>query len=122
MPHQREAMSVPGSSRHSGRRPTTSGLPWKRTSSGPVAMSQKVPQADDHTAGLPADILSTLLHPNHDRAPHRYSQSTPCRGPVEMTQYTRLRDEEDAMPEAPSDMIIRLIIGRHETTFRANNP
>ena len=39
-----------------------------------------------------------------------------------MTQYTRFGIEEDAMPEAPSDIDYTVDIGRHETMFRANTP
>jgi hypothetical protein len=41
---------------------------------------------------------------------------------LKWTQYTRFGIEEDAMPEAPSDIDYTVDIGRHETIFRANTP
>ena len=41
---------------------------------------------------------------------------------MKWTQYTRFGIEEDAMPEAPSDIDYTVHIGRQETTFRANTP
>jgi hypothetical protein len=41
-------MSVVGQSRHFGRRPLLPVLPWKRTSSGPVAMSQRCQKRTSH--------------------------------------------------------------------------
>jgi hypothetical protein len=41
---------------------------------------------------------------------------------LKWTQYTRFGIEEDAMPEAPSDIDYTVDIGRHETMFRANTP
>jgi hypothetical protein len=41
---------------------------------------------------------------------------------LKWTQYTRFGIEEDAMPEAPSDIDYTVDIGRHETVFRANTP
>ena len=35
---------------------------------------------------------------------------------------TRFGIEEDAMPEAPSDIDYTVDVGRHETMFRANTP
>ena len=37
---------------------------------------------------------------------------------MKWTQYTRFGIEEDAMPEAPSDIDYTVDIGRHETMFR----
>jgi hypothetical protein len=41
---------------------------------------------------------------------------------TQYTRYTRFGIEEDAMPEAPSDIDYMVDIGRHETMFRANTP
>jgi hypothetical protein len=41
---------------------------------------------------------------------------------LKWTQYTRFGIEEDAMPEAPSDIDYTVDVGRHETMFRANTP
>ena len=38
---------------------------------------------------------------------------------MKWTQYARFVIDEDAMPEAPSDIVD---VGRHETMFRANTP
>jgi hypothetical protein len=41
---------------------------------------------------------------------------------LKRTQYTHFGIEEDAMPEAPSDIDYTVDVGRHETMFRANTP
>jgi hypothetical protein len=52
-----------------------------------------VPATSGHTAGL--QILSTLLHPNHDStAPQRYLAIAALWDRLKWTQYTRFGNEE----------------------------
>jgi hypothetical protein len=68
-------------------------------------------------------ILSTLLPPQtRSTAPQRYLAIAALWDRLKWTQYTRFGIEEDAMPEAPSDIDYTVDIGRHETMFRANTP
>ncbi|WP_210180959.1 hypothetical protein, partial [Bradyrhizobium valentinum] len=55
-------------------------------------------------------------------AQRRYLAIAALWGRLKWTQYTRFGIEEDAMPEAPSDIDYTVDIGRHETMFRANTP
>jgi hypothetical protein len=61
--------------------------------------------------------------PNRDRPrPSVISQIAALYDRLKWAQYTRFGIEEDAMPEAQSDIDYTVDIGRHETTFRANTP
>jgi hypothetical protein len=79
-------------------------------------------QADQYRQVCP-QILSTLLPPQtRSTAPQRYLAIAALWERLKWTQYTRFGIEEDAMPEAPSDIDYTVDIGRHETMFRANTP
>jgi hypothetical protein len=68
-------------------------------------------------------ILSALLHPqSRSTAPQRRLAIAALSDRLKWTQYTRFGIEEDAMPEAPSDIDYTVDIGRHEAMFRANTP
>jgi hypothetical protein len=75
-----------------------------------------------NTAGLPADTEHASSPQSRSTAPQRHLAIAALQGRLKWTQYTRFGIEEDAMPEAPSDIDYTVDIGRHETMFRANTP
>ena len=85
-PARQYAKSVVGQSRHFSRRPTASGLPWKRTSLGPVAMSQRCPQPGSCT-GINRSLFDHLVGAREQR--RRHGEAEGFRG-LEVDHHLRL--------------------------------